>query len=122
MLGQYKPPSCKDIGEKNLDALHEMNWKEQMKMIVCEATTFDITIFGDAAMIKSVPLINVLAAGVNNPFALLSIADCTDHLTTGGMKDAVHIAKIIEPLIAQLEGELDSNRYKCTGIVDLVLF
>ncbi len=38
------------------------------------------------------------------------------------MKDAVHIAKIIEPLIEQLEGEVDKNKRKCAGIVDLVLF
>ena len=121
-LGPYKPPSRKDIGEKYLDALHEMNWKEQMKTIVCEGNVFGITIFGDGATIKSVPLINVLAAGVNNPFALLSIADCTAHLAAGGMKDAVHIAKIIEPLIEQLEGKVDNNKRKCVGIVDLVFF
>jgi len=30
----------------------------------------------------------VLAAGINNPFALLEIADCTAHLAEGGKKDA----------------------------------
>ena len=64
----------------------------------------------------------MLAAGVNNPFALLDIANCTDHLAKGRMKDASHITNIIEPLIKNLEGELDGNRHKCAGIVDLVFF
>ena len=93
-----------------------------MKIIISEGNTFGITVYGDGATIKGIPLINVLAAGVNNPFALLDIADCTDHLAKGGMKNASYIANIIEPMIANLEGKLDGNRHKCTGIVDLVFF
>ncbi len=58
---------------------------------------FWISIFGDGAMIKSVPLINVLAAGPNNPFALLDIVDCTSHVEVGGKKDAPYIANMILP-------------------------
>jgi hypothetical protein len=65
-----------------------------MKTIVFEGNIFGIMIFGDGATIKSVSLINVLAANVNNPFALLLVADCTAHLAVGEMKDAIHIAKI----------------------------
>jgi hypothetical protein len=83
-LGAYKPPNRPSIGGKYLDALHLINWREQMKTLLSEATTFGITIFGDGASIKSIPLLNVLAAGVNNSFALLAIADCTDHLAKGG--------------------------------------
>jgi len=121
-LGAYKPPNQMLIGSKYLDALHAINWKEQMKTLLSEATIFGITIFGDGATIKSIPLLNVLAAGVNNPFALLNIADCTGHLAEGGKKDASHIATIIKPLIANLEGEVDEHDRKCTGIVDLVFF
>lgn len=120
-LGKYKPPSWQLIGSKYLDALHKINWDEQMKTLRSEATIFGITIFGDGATIKTVPLLNVLGAGVNNPFALLDIADCTDHMALGGMKDATHIANCIKPLIEQLEQEMD-GRNKCTGVVDLVFF
>ena len=77
---------------------------------------------GDGATIKTVPLVNVLAAGVNNPFALLDIADCTDHLSNGGKKDAMHIAKIIMPLIELIHSEPDVHNKKSPGIVDLVFF
>ena len=120
-LGKYKPPSRQLIGSKYLDALHKINWDEQMKTLRSEATIFGITIFGDGATIKTVPLLNVLGAGVNNPFALLDIADCTNHMALGGMKDATHIANCIKSLIDQLEQEMD-GRNKCTGVVDLVFF
>jgi hypothetical protein len=44
---------------------------------VPEATIFGFTIFGDGAAIKTVPLLNVLGAGVNTPFAMhvLHLAD-----------------------------------------------
>jgi hypothetical protein len=119
-LGEYKPPNQRLIGNKYLDTLHGINWKEMMKTLLSEASIFGITVFGDGATIKTVPLLNVLAAGVNNSFALLEIADCTNHLAMGGMKDASHIANIITPLIAHLEGEVDEHQRKCTGIVDLV--
>ena len=85
----YNPPSSQDIGGKYLDALYQNSWKQQMATLLSEARIFGVTVFGDGATIKTVPLVNVLAAGVNNPFALLDIADCTEHLQAGG-KDAKH--------------------------------
>jgi hypothetical protein len=79
-------------------------------------------VFGDGATIKTVPLVNVLAACVNNPFALLEIADCTAHLAEGGKKDAKYIAKIIMPLIHQIESEEDMHKNMSPGIFDLVFF
>jgi hypothetical protein len=96
MLGpNYKPPFRLDIGGKYLDAIFATNWKE----LLSEARIFCITIFGDGTTIKTVPLVNMLAAGVNNPFALLDIVDCTKHLSNRGKKDAKHIAQIVMPLI-----------------------
>ncbi len=54
-----------------------------MKTLLSEARVFGLTLFGDGATIKTFPLVNVLAAGINNPFALLDIADCTDNLAKG---------------------------------------
>ncbi len=93
----YKPPCRQDIGGKYLDALYATNWNEQMQTLLSKARIFGITVFGDGPTIKTVPLVTVLAAGVNNPFALLDIADCTNHLSKGGKKDAKHIAQIVMP-------------------------
>jgi hypothetical protein len=122
MLGAYKPLNRQLIGGKYLDVLYDINRSEQMKTLLSESSTFGITLFGDGATIKTVPLLNILAAGVNNSFALLTIDDCTEHLATGGMKDAPYIASVIKPLILELEQETDDHNRKCTDIVDLVFF
>ena len=83
----YKPPSRDLIGTKYLDAIHENSHKEQMTALLSEAKIYGVTVFGDGATIKSVPLVNILAAGVNNPFALLDIVDCTKHCALGGKKE-----------------------------------
>jgi hypothetical protein len=79
-------------------------------------------VFGDGTTIKTVPLVNVLTACVNNPFALLEIANCTAHLAKGGKKDANYIAKIIMPLIQLMESEEDIHKKTYSGLVDLVFF
>ncbi len=37
-LGSFQPPTQQAIAGKYLDALHETNWKEQMKMILVRGT------------------------------------------------------------------------------------
>ena len=118
----YTPPNRNEIAGKYLDALYVTHWKEQMRTLISEAHIFGITIFGDGATVKTIPLFNILAAGVNNPFALLDIADCTGHLAEGGKKDAKYIAKVIMPLIQQIESEEDILKRKSQGTVDLVFF
>jgi hypothetical protein len=93
-----------------------------MRTLLSEAHVFGLTLFADGATIKTVPLLNVLAAGVNNPFALLDIVNCTDHLAKGGKKDAPHIAKICMPLIKQIEHEDDVSSKKSPGVIDHVFF
>ncbi len=78
------PPARHDIGGKYLDAHYITHWEEQMKTLLSEAGIFGVTIFGDGATIKTLLLVNVLAAYVNNDFALLGIADCTAHCQRGG--------------------------------------
>ena len=83
----YKPPSRELIGGKYLDAIYAQSWKQMMTSLLSEARIFGVTLFGDGATITSVALVYVLAAGVNNPFALLDIADCTQHLAHRGKKE-----------------------------------
>jgi hypothetical protein len=93
-----------------------------MNTLLSEAWVFGVTVFGDGATIKTVQLINLLAACVNNPFALLEVANCTAHLAEGGKKDAKCIAKIIMPVIQQMESEEDMQKKMSPGIVDFVFF
>ena len=58
-----------------LDHLYDTNNEEMIKNKI-----FGVTIFGDGATITNIPLMNILAASPNNPFALLEIVDCTDQM------------------------------------------
>ncbi len=81
-----------------MNSLFTTGFNALMLTLLQEANTFGVSIFGDGATIESMPLINVLAAGPNNPFDLLDIVNC-NHLAEGGKKDAVYISEMILPLI-----------------------
>ena len=80
-----------------------------------DAKTFGLTLLGDGATIKRMPLINIIASGVYCPVAVLSIADCTNHMAKGGMKDADYIAKTL--FLPQFE-TIDPEK----KLIDLVSF
>ena len=116
----YKTPDRRAIGGKLLDSLYRSGFEDQLQSLRQEADVFGISIFGDGATIKSVPLVNVLAASPNNPSALLEIVDCTCHMAAGGKKDAPYLSDMILPLIKKIEEREDKK--KKHGLVDLVLF
>ena len=105
-----------------LDALYDTSFECMMRTLLSEVDIFGLTIFRDGETIKSLPLINVLAAGPNNPFAMLDIVDCTTHLQCGDKNDVLYIVKMILPLIHRMENTRDIRNKKHSGIVDLVLF
>ena len=116
----YKLPTRQAIAGKYLDALYDTYWKSQMDSLLIDVDIFGVTIFGDGATIKGNPLLNVLAAGVHNSFALLDIVDCTDHHAKGGKKDAHYLAhQVIRPLIEQVHLNVPK---KLGCIVDLAFF
>jgi hypothetical protein len=107
---------------KLLNTLYISNWKSQMKTFMSKARIFGLTIFGDGATIKTIPLINILAAGVNNSFALLDVVDCSNQASAGKKKDAKYIARLIHPFIEKLELECDGLSNNLTGAVNFVFF
>jgi hypothetical protein len=88
----------------------------KIKNLLLESKIFGTTIFGAGATITNVPLMNILAASPNNPFALLEIVDCTDQMAKGGKKDAKYLSGIVRPLNKWLEATAKSK------IVDLIMF
>jgi hypothetical protein len=117
-----KPPNRNMMSGNYFDHLYDSNWKTQMNSLMFKARIFGLTMFGDGATIKTCPLINILVAGVNNPFALLDVVDCTNHAPAGNQKDAKYIARLIHPFIEKMELECDGPNKSLTGTVDLVFF
>ena len=118
----YTPPDHRSISGRLMNSLFTTGFKDLMRTLLQEADIFGKSIFGGGATIKSVPLINVLAASLSNPFALLNIVDCTSHLAEGGKNDAPYIAEMVLPLIKRMDESMDTHRKKCPGVVDLVIF
>jgi hypothetical protein len=74
-----------------------------MASLLKEAEIYGLSIYGDGATIRRMPLINVLAAGVHNPAAVLEIANCTKQMEDGKKKDATYIAGLFKPHIEEFE-------------------
>ena len=89
----YKPPNRNQISGTFLDHLYDTNWKDAMATLLKESRDFGVTVFGDGATIVRNPLVNILAAGVNNPVAMLDIVDCSGHCAEGNKKDAQYICR-----------------------------
>ena len=74
---EYKLPNRSTVGMKLLDKIYKTNWGDLVWDLLKESTTFGICIFGDGDTVKHSPLFDCLGAGVNNPFTVLDILDCT---------------------------------------------
>lgn len=70
-----------------------------------EAEKYGLTFYGDGATIKRSALFNIMAAGVHNPAAILSIKDTYHHMSEGNKKDASYIASIVKNEIQKLDPE-----------------
>ncbi len=73
----YLPPDRRKMSGPLLDVLYNTNKEEMIKNLLLESKIFGVTIFGDGATITNIPLMNILAASPNNPFALLEIVVTT---------------------------------------------
>jgi len=111
----YNPPGRKRVAGDLLDLNYESYIDKNMKLLMNEANVFGISFFGDGATVKRMPLLNILASGINNLSTCLEIVDCTGHLEVGGKKDAEFIAQKFIKHIDTVEKEVPNS-------VDVVLF
>ena len=79
-----------------------------------EADVFGLAFLGDGARVKQMPLLNVLASGKNLPATVLEIVGCSGHLSNGGKKDSIFVAKVFLPHLLKLD--------PCKTRTDLVFF
>ena len=118
----YAPPSGYRIGGPLLDKVHNHAYAENLLSLTNQASKFGLTIFGDGATIVKSPLVNILAAGVNNPSAMLDIVDCTKHCSAGFKKDARYLAGEFTPVIEKIHNATDTHGKKCKKAVQLITF
>jgi hypothetical protein len=107
-------PSRQRIGDELLKLNYNIYVKQTKKVLLNQAETHGLTLYGDGATVKKMPLINILCAGVHNPAAVLEIVNCSQHLQGGGKKDATYIAGLFKPHLKELDPQ--------KALVDLVYF
>jgi hypothetical protein len=110
----YEPPSRYEISGKYLTSIHDSYRREGLERLVGGAPSFGISIFGDGATIRRIPLINMLASNPDAPSVMLDVVDCSQHMSDGGKKDAWYIAKKFLPVMKEIDPD---KQY-----IDLVVF
>ena len=84
----YLTPTHQRIGSDLLKLNYDLYVFNTKESLLHQAETYGLTLYGDGATIKKMPLITILCAGVLNPAAVLEIVNCSSHLQGGGKKDA----------------------------------
>ncbi|KAL3769143.1 hypothetical protein ACHAWU_001211 [Discostella pseudostelligera] len=97
-------PNRQAIGKDLLDLNYKNVYESNVEALKKNAHIFGLAFLGDGATIKKMPLINVLAmCGSSAPPTTLLIKDCTDHMASGGKKDAPYIADLFEAKVNELD-------------------
>ena len=58
---------------------------------------FGMAIYSDGTTIKNVPMINILVSLTRNPNCGVDVADCSEHTSVDGHKDAFYICQQMLP-------------------------
>jgi hypothetical protein len=75
----YEPPKCKLIGGGLLNLNQDEYIHHTMERISLKQDDFGLSLMGDEATVKRMPMVNLLCYGVHDPAGCLEIADCTRH-------------------------------------------
>ena len=72
----YIPPSLKTLANELLDVSYDMQQAKYLSSLEVDADVYGLSLFGDGATVHGMPLMNILASGVEEPSAVLAIVDC----------------------------------------------
>ena len=111
---RHMTPTRQQIGSDLLQLNYDMCIFKTKQSLLEQAKTHGLTLHGDGATVKKMPLINILCAGFSNPAAVLEIVNCSTGLEHGGKKDASCIASLFHPHLKELDP------HKC--LIDLLYF
>ncbi len=69
------------------------------------ASNFGLGWLGDGATIRCMPLLNMMAMCGDAPPVVVTICDCTDHMSEGGKKDATYITEMFQEKVYEFDNE-----------------
>jgi hypothetical protein len=76
----YRPPTRKSLSNELLQISYDNRLSKYSNDLEVDAEVYGLSLFGDGATIHGMPLMNILAAGVREPCAVLAIVDCKPFL------------------------------------------
>ena len=76
----YRPPTRKSLSNELLQISYDNRLAKYFNDLEVDAEVYGLSLFGDGATIHGMPLMNILAAGVREPCAVLAIVDCKPFL------------------------------------------
>lgn len=91
-----RPPSKNQVGGELLDHNYNNCMVENKSSLGKSAKVFGIGFMSDGATIGRTPFSNMFALTGDVPPCPVAIIDATEHMATGGVKDAAYIAKYME--------------------------
>lgn len=100
--------SFKIPGRKKLAGpLLKMNYNTTMdlnKSILLEnPDVWGLSWMGDGATVKRMPFINCLGMSGDSPPVVVGVNDCTDHMASGGKKDAPYLAELYQNYVEEYD-------------------
>jgi hypothetical protein len=72
----YRPPTRRVLANELLEISYQNRLDRYMVDLAVESEVYGLSLFGDGATVHGMPLMNILASGVGEPCAVLSIVDC----------------------------------------------
>jgi hypothetical protein len=72
----YHPPSRHLLANDLLDFSYKTRIEKYLVDLAVDSDVYGLSLFGDGATVHGMPLMNILASGVAEPCAVLSVVDC----------------------------------------------
>ena len=98
----YAPPNVNAVSGEFLDENAALRLKRAIELVQSFAGIFGTSMLSDGATVHGCPLINFLAGIPGGMPPLLKLTDASDHLATGGGKDALWLAHEMIPLAEEI--------------------
>ena len=98
-------PNRKRVGKALLDLNFENCQRKNKITLLRDVDVMGLTLLGDGATIHRMPIVNCLGLCADHPPTVLSIDDCTEHMASGGKKDAPYISHLLEHHVEEYDPE-----------------
>lgn len=77
--------------------------RDALGMLLADAETYGVSIFGNSATIGKTPMINILLSSPNSPNCVLDVVYCTKNIMAAGKKDVWYTAKQFLHLVEHID-------------------